>query len=221
MPSTRRPDCHFGRHPPPNGPCMATVLALHGFTRRPRHLAAFSEACQRRGWNCLRPALAPSWLPMLMNSCRHLDHVTKRVIDSGRIMGPVVVVGHSAGAAAGTWMTTRLVMSGVEVRGLVYVDGNDSPNHLIERAWPELADIPIRAVMAPPGPCNRDGQLTRFLEAQRPGSVAIIPGAGHGDIEMQGATVYRRVCKDTSELPEWLEVQSTVLASIGQLLEES
>ena len=197
---------------------MATVLALHGFTRKPRHLAAFGEACQRRGWNCLRPALAPPWLPTAINWRRHLDQVARRLTDSGRMKGPVVVVGHSAGAAAGSWMTPRLVASGVEVRGLVFVDGNDSPNHLIERAWPKLTHIPIRAVMSPPNPCNRDGQLTRFLEDDRPGSVTVIPGAGHGDIEMQGATVYRRFCRDTSELPQWLAVQAAVLDSVGQLL---
>jgi len=115
-------------------------------------------------------------------------------------------------------MTPRLVASGVGVRGLVYVDGNDSPNHLIERAWLELTDIPIQAVMAPPGPCNRDGQLTRFLKTQRPGSVEIINGAGHGDIEMLGARVYLWACGDVGNPATWLALQSSVLGAVCDLL---
>jgi pimeloyl-ACP methyl ester carboxylesterase len=200
---------------------MSTVLALHGFTRGPRHLAAFSEACQRRGWACVRPAVAPRLLPVLMNDRRHLDRVARRLVESGRLVGPVVIVGHSAGAAAGTWMAPRLIDAGVDVRGLVYVDGNDSPNHLIERAWSEVVNIPIRAVMAPPSPCNRKGQLTQFLEERRPGSVEVIPGAGHGDIEMTGASIYRRACGDCSGVAEWKAVQTAVLAAGSRFLGDS
>ena len=197
---------------------MTTVVALHGFTRAPRHLASFSEACQRQGWNCVRPALAPRFLPVLMNSRNHLDHLAERLVDSGRLAGPVVIVGHSAGAAAGSWIAPRLIDRRVDVRGLVYVDGNDSPNHLIEQALPRLDSLPIRAVMAPPSPCNRQGRLSRLLEARRPGSVEIIPGAGHGDIEMLGAAVYRRVCKDTSEVGEWHVVQAAVVRAVEWIL---
>lgn len=196
---------------------MATVVALHGFTRAPRHLASFSEACQRRGWNCLRPTVAPQWLPVWMNSRGHLDHLADQLVASRRLTGPVVLVGHSAGAASGTWMAPRLMDAGVDICGLVYVDGNDSPNHLIQKAWPAVESLPIHAVMSPPSPCNRDGQLTRFLEANRPGSVEVIPGAGHGDIEMLGAAVYRRACKDTSGPQEWRAVQSAVLEAVGGL----
>ncbi len=162
--------------------------------------------------------MAPRFLPVLMNSRSHLDHIADRLTDSGRMTGPVVIVGHSAGAAAGSWIAPRLVEGGVDVCGLVYVDGNDSPNHLIEKAWPRLESLPIRAVMAPPSPCNRDGQLTQLLESRRPGSVEIIPGAGHGDIEMLGAAVYRRVCKDTTGVEEWHVVQAAVVRAIEWIL---
>lgn len=197
---------------------MATVIALHGFTRGPRHLAAVSAGCTQRGWNCLRPALAPRWLPLLMNDRRHLDRVANRLIDSDRLRGQVVIVGHSAGAAAGSWIAPVLISAGVQVRGLVFVDGNDSPNHLIERSWRLLADIPIRAVMAPPSPCNRGGHLTRFLEEERPGCVKVIPSAGHGDIEMNGAGVYRRACSDESGPREWQLVHQAVMDSVKSLL---
>lgn len=198
---------------------MSTVIALHGFTRGPQHLATFSEACRSRGWSCVRPALAPRWLPILMNDRRHLSNVAHRIVASRRLTGPVVVVGHSAGAAAASWIAPKLRESGVNIAGLVYVDGNDSPNHLIERAWESLADVPIRAVMSPPSPCNRRGRLTDFLEKYRPGSVTIVPGAGHGDIEMNGAVVYRSACGDRSGPKEWRAVQRAVLAEIERLID--
>lgn len=196
---------------------MTTVIALHGFTRGPQHLVAFAEACQRRGWNCVRPALAPRWMPVLMNSRRHLDSIADRLVSSSRLTDPVVIVGHSAGAAAGSWMAARLVGQGIDLRGLVYVDGNDSPNHLIERSWAQLDAVPIRAFMAPPSPCNRGGRLAEFLESRRPGSVQIIEGAGHGDIEMSPSVVYRRACGDSSGPAEWRAVQRSVLDCVAQL----
>lgn len=198
-----------------------TVVALHGFTRKPENLAAFSEACQRRGWNCVRPALAPRWFPVLTNNRRHLTGIAQRLIRSDRLTGQVVVVGHSAGAAAGSWMTPVFLAAGVDVRGLVYVDGNDSPNHLIERAWPGLANVPIRAVAAPPSPCNRHGRLTDFLELHRPGCVVVVPSSGHGDIEMSGAQIYRRTCGDSSRAPQWRVVQGAVLDAVTDVLDRS
>lgn len=156
-----------------------------------------------------------------MNDRRNLDRLAERLVQSNRLAGPVVIVGHSAGAAAGSWMARTFVKSGVQLAGLVFVDGNDSPNHLIERAWSELQSVPIRAVMAPPNPCNRHGRLTSFLDARRPGSVVVVPGAGHGDIEMSGAGIYRRACKDRSGPTDWMRVQSAVVACIEECLEST
>lgn len=196
---------------------MATVLALHAFTRGPQHLSAFADACGREGWTCIRPAVAPRCLPILTNSRRHIAQVAHRLVASGRLVAPVVIVGHSAGAAAGAWMTPILRSAGVEVAGLVFVDGNDSPNQLIELIWEQLTDIPIRAVMAPPNPCNRHGRLTEFLDERRPGSTVIVPGSGHGDLEMLGAGVYRRACGDRSGPAQWQEVQREVIDAIRNL----
>lgn len=198
---------------------MATVLALHGFTRGPRHLTAFGEACQQQGWACVRPSLAPRWFPILMNDRRHLMRIAGRLAASGRLTGSVVIVGHSAGAATGTWITPILVRSGIDVAGLIYVDGNDSPNHLIERAWPDVANVPVRAVMAPPSPCNRQGRLSDFLEQRRPGNVTVVADAGHGDLEMTGAAIYRRTCGDRSGPAQWQAVLTAVLAAIGDVLD--
>ena len=114
-------------------------------------------------------------------------------------------------------MTPILRSAGVEVTGLVFVDGNDSPNHLIERSWAHLSDLPIRAVMAPPNPCNRHGRLTQFLDERRPGSTVTVPGSGHGDLEMLGAGVYRRACGDRSGPSQWQAVQREVIHAIRNL----
>lgn len=200
---------------------MATVLALHGFTRGPQHLSAFADACQREGWTCVRPTMAPRWFPILTNSRRHIARVARRLVASDRPVAPVVIVGHSAGAAAGAWMAPILRSAGVDVVGLVFVDGNDSPNHLIERSWTQLTNIRIRAVMAPPNPCNRHGRLTAFLDERRPGSTVIVPGAGHGDLEMLGAGVYRRACGDRSGPLQWQEVQREVIDAVRALFDAS
>ena len=134
-------------------------------------------------------------------------------------MGPVVVVGHSAGAAAGSWMAPLLINGGVDLRGLVFVDGNDSPNHLIEKAWPEIRGRGIRAVMTPPSPCNRQGRLTDFLRERGCTDIVVIPGAGHGDLEMSGAAVYRRLCGDVSSGITWRAVQQATLDAINALYE--
>jgi len=194
-----------------------TVLALHGFSRRPQHLTSFSEACRRRGWACVRPSLAPRWMPVLMNNRRHLDQVADRLVSSGRLTGPIVIVGHSAGAAAGSWMAPVMIGQGVDVRGLVYVDGNDSPNHLIEQAWPDLDELAIRGVMAPPSPCNRQGRLSRYLQERRPGSVVVVPRAGHGDLEGRSSSVYRWACGDAGDPGTWHAVQLATLDAIEDL----
>lgn len=174
-----------------------------------------------RGWSTVRPALAPSWLPVLMNSSRHLDRIGDRL--QARLSGrTVVVAGHSAGAAAGAWLAARWVAQGLPVAGLVLVDGNDSPTGLLARAWPGLEDVPVRAVLAPPSPCNRDGRLERFLAEHRPGAAIVVPDSGHGDIEGSPSAVYRWACGDdtsadvrTIVLAEVLEAVAAVLAGSG------
>lgn len=205
-----------------NGPARGgasgppVVVLLHGFTREPRHLSGLAEACGQHGWTTVRPALAPPWLPVLMNSAGHLNRVADR-LDARLADRAVIVVGHSAGAAAGAWLAARWAGRGREVRGLVLVDGNDSPNHLLERAWPGLEGVPVRAVLAPPGPCNRDGRLELFLAEHRPGVAVVVPGSGHGDIEGSPSAVYRWACRDDSDAAVRSLVRDEVLVAIGAL----
>lgn len=192
------------------------VVALHGFTRGPEHLNALAGACAERGWASVRPRLAPSWAPVLMNSRRHLCIVAERL--APRLSGhPVVVVGHSAGAAAGSWLAARWAAEGLDLRGIVMVDGNDSPNGLIMASWPALEGLGVRGVLAPPGPCNRDGRLQRFLDEKRPGSTVVIPGSGHGDIEQDDSAVYRWACRDASTHHTRRMVLAAVMDGVDEL----
>lgn len=196
------------------------VIALHGFTRGPQHLSALADACSSRGWSCIRPQVAPRWLSVQMNSRRHLDGLAAELARASAGQ-PVVIAGHSAGAAAGSWIAMRLLEAGIDLRGLVYIDGNDSPNHLLEKAWPSLEAVPIRAVLAPPSPCNRQGRLAVYLDVHRPGSYVVIPGSGHGDIEIHESAVYRRACGDDSSPQTKASVLAAVIDAIAGLVPSS
>jgi pimeloyl-ACP methyl ester carboxylesterase len=195
---------------------VVTILALHGFTRGPQHLNALADACTLRGWSCVRPQVAPRWFSVRMNSRRHLDDLAAELarVCAGQ---QVVIAGHSAGAASGSWIGMRLLEAGIDLHGLVYIDGNDSPNHLIEMSWPSLETVAIRGVLAPPSPCNRQGRLAAFLDEHRPGSYVVIPASGHGDIEMHDSAVYRRACGDDSSPETKAAVLAAVVDAIAEL----
>ncbi len=179
-------------------PPVATVVGLHAFTRSPAHLSRLAEACRSAGLGWVAPSLAPRWLPTRYMNRRRLERLSARL--AGALPGqPLVVVGHSAGAAAGCYLATALLRRGVQVCGVVLVDGVDSPNHLIERSLPGLEQVPIAAVLAPPSRCNRDGALARLLAGRPRIRVTLVEGAGHGDIEGAGIAAYRRWCGDTSD----------------------
>ena len=194
------------------------VVALHGFTRSPQNLQRLADACSARGWACVRPALAPRMLPALYMDRRRLTGLAGRLAPSlaGR---EVAVVGHSAGAAAGTFLAGALLDAGVDVRGLVMVDGVDSPNHLIARGIDRLEGLSVSAVLAPASRCNRDGALGRFLAAYPWVRSETVAGAGHGDIEGAGIGIYRRACGDDSDAATVDRVMAAVLAGIGRALD--
>ncbi len=201
---------------PQGGP--VTVIGLHAFTRAPRHLRVLEQACLARGWAWLSPALAPRILPVLMNSRRHIRGIARSVAADVGEGGAVVLVGHSAGAAAACPLALELGDRGIRVLGIVMVDGTDSPNHLIERSLPLLRSVPISGILAPPNPCNRHGRLAALLTKERPGSFVVLPGSGHGDIEMGASTIYRRACGDTSDLTTQQAVLESTIAAIAHLV---
>lgn len=194
------------------------VVALHGFTRRPVDLQKLADACAGRGLATLRPGLGSFWWPSSMNNAGYLSRLALHYSDR---LGnrPCVVVGHSAGTAAGSWLGAELRRRGVDVRGFVYVDGNESPTRLLARAWPAICDLPVRAVCAPPSRCNRQGQLASWLEGQS-GDIVIdvIEGSGHGDIEGDTAPVYRWACGNDSAQDVRTLVMDQTLAYVEEVV---
>lgn len=189
-----------------------TVVALHGFTRRPQDLERLAGACAAAGLACVRPSLAPRWMPALYMNRSHLRGVARRLVDGG--ITSAVLVGHSAGAAAACYLAEHLARIGVEIRGVVLVDGVESPNHLIASSLPHLREVPVAAVLAPPSPCNRSGALERMLVKNPWVDVTVVPGAGHGDIEGVGIPIYRRACGDDSDKATADEVLATVMVRV-------
>lgn len=194
-----------------------TVVALHGFTRGPWHLDRLARAVNAAGLACVRPALAPRWMPALYMSRSHLRGIARRLVDRG--ITSAILVGHSAGAAAACYLAEYLGRIGVEIRGVVLVDGVDSPNHLLASSLPALRDVPVSAVLAPPSPCNRNGALQRYLTDHPSVNVTVVSGAGHGDIEGAGIAVYRRACGDRSDDDTADEVMRTVVTALVGLAE--
>lgn len=189
-------------------------MLLHGFSRAPRHLRVLSERLNGRGVATVRPALSAWIWRRSNNNAAYLGQVAERLA-RGLPDGPVVVAGHSAGAAAGAWMAAELAARGVDVRRLVLVDGVENPTHLIARAWPRLAEVDVVAVLASPSPCNRHGQLGQWLRAQ-PRDVRIldIADSGHGAIEGFASAVYARACDDRSTDQTRELVISTVVEEV-------
>ena len=186
------------RREQPHIPRIGSAVLLHAFTRGPQHLRVLSSTLTRRGVATVRPSLSAwDWRHGINNS-RYLTSVADR-ISRGLPGGPVVVVGHSAGAAAGAWIAAELLARAVPVRRLVMVDGVESPAHLIRRAWPRLEPVDIVDVCAPPSRCNREGELAAWLSSQeRDARLVMIEGSGHGDIEVAPSAIYSWACGDDS-----------------------
>lgn len=201
-------------HPIPGIPRRGAAVLLHGFSRGPRHLRVLSEALTAEGVATVRPTLSAwDWTHGINNS-RYLSEVAER-LRRGLPSGPVVVVGHSAGAAAGAWIAAELTQAGSDVRRVVMVDGVESPAGLIRRAWPRLEGSDVVDVCGEPSRCNRDGALVAWLEdQQRPSTIVRVPGAGHGDIEGEASPIYRWACGDTSSEEIRRHVLSEVVAAV-------
>lgn len=209
---------------------------MHGFTRSPGHLSALARACTDANLACLRPALATRWAPTRMVQPAWVRTVAQRLHEVlAGLPGPVVLVGHSAGAsvacaivaqwlaespAVNPTMPLNLGQPGdmghaVQLAGLVLVDGVDSVTGLLRTSIDRLVGVPMVAWAADPGPCNRHGALADFLDDRRPGIVVRVPGSCHGDIEGVDRLVYRLACRERSTpqmrqaILEWTVQQAT------------
>ena len=189
----------------PAGDPRGTVVLMHGFTRSPRDLQGLAMRAVNRGAKALIPHLGAWWWPRSTNNARYLSRIAEAV-ERQRSPGPVVIVGHSAGAPAGAWVAARLVDAGVDVSILVLVDGVESPARTLRRSWPALQRVPVLAICAPASRCNRSGALEAWLGNQERSADSVLevvhlPGMGHGDIEGAGIGVYCRMCGDDPEAP--------------------
>lgn len=187
------------------GPVRGTVVLVHGFGRSPGALTDVAERLAARGATVLRPHLSAWWWPTSTNNTRHLTRVAGQVEHLG-CPGPIVVIGHSAGGAAGAWIAAALRDRGVPVAALVLVDGVESPVGTLRRSWPRLRGVPVTAVCGSPSPCNRRGALETWLRQREEDpswrvEVVRLEGMGHGDIEGIGVGVYRRWCGDQPDAP--------------------
>ena len=181
-------------------PSRGAVLLVHGFSRRPAHLQVLAERFKAEGLTVIRPRLSALSPRTAMSRADALAMIAAEIGQCGVDAGiPWVVVGHSAGAAAGTWLGAELLESGVGIRGLVYADGVESPSGLIARAWPRVSHLPVFDVCGEPSRCNRRGGLVEWLEPRRSGVFGVfVPGGGHGDVEGASLAVYRWACGDRS-----------------------
>lgn len=175
------------------------AVLQHGFTRTPRALDGLAGCLADRGISSVRP-----WLRSLrradgFNDPGHLAELGREI--SAAAAGRALIgIGHSAGAAAVVHMAAE---SG-RFRGLLLIDGVDSPWRPMSRGLSALADVPILVVAGEPSPCNRHGEAIGLLAARRPGALGVrITGGGHGDIERvrvgrRARAVYRLACQDRS-----------------------
>lgn len=174
-----------------------TVVVLPAFTRSASHVSLFTRQVAEAGFHAIAIDLAPRFLPIAYMYKRHLRRIAAKFSTSNQ-GAEVVLVGHSAGAAAASFLALAMQSEGVHVKGVVFADGVDSPNHLIRESLKKLEGMKVAAVLAPPSPCNRQGSLEHFLVDYPWVRVTTVPGAGHGDIEGAGIPIYRRFCADNS-----------------------
>lgn len=213
---------HITAQPHKNDPmqaqCTGTVVLLHGFSRSPERLADIATMCRSLGAEVVAPHLSAWWWPTSTNNTRHLSRLAHIVAEDAS--GPIVVVGHSAGGAAGAWMAAAMERAGAELGSLVLVDPVESPVRSIRRSWSALERVPVTAIIGAPSPCNRQGAFSRWLAEQRhvrfPSlEVVNLPTMGHGDIEGAGIGVYVRLCGDDPAAP----ARSELLAIVRQAVE--
>ena len=197
------------------------VIALHGFTRRGRHLQRLAEHLVAEELTMVRPTLRSLWWPRSMNRRPVVVELADRLrpLLDGQ---PIAIVGHSAGAAAGACLAARLIETGTAVRGLVFVDGVESPTRHVSNAWSSISACDLRVVAAPPSPCNRHGELVRWLVPRMDGPFGVeIADSGHGDVEGDPHRIYRLACHDRSSGETRARVMHHVVAATLRVIGRS
>lgn len=191
---------------------MYVVVLFAGFTRPASALDALATELQRAGFVTEQPVLCRRWWP--------LDYMSKRrqqsVAHSLRARFPsatFLLVGHSAGAAAACGVAEFL---GPAVRGLVFIDGVDSPRRGIER-YLSGSHAPIVALCGAAGSCNRHGALCDHLAGMTGIAVVPNPWMPHGAIEPPGTVVYERACRCTVTKEQHARALTEAVAAVEAL----
>lgn len=154
------------------------VLLQHGFARRCANLRPMASALAGSGWATLclngdmargHPALAAAWARRLLDTERPL------ALPDGRALpARWIAAGHSAGAAFALTLAAeieRLAPGADRLAGVLMLD----PVFSGPRPEPILRPLrlPALAILAPPGPCNAQGQAGAALEAEKADGAAV------------------------------------------------
>lgn len=162
----------------------ATLLVRPGFTRRCEHLAGTLRALARDTlWQvqCLQPE--PGDGAGLADLAHHLAAQRQ----------PLLLAGHSAGAAWAAALAAEAVRAGAPVAGLLMLDPVPAAGFDAALATLVAHAVPLRAWVAPRQACNAQGAARALLAARGATPVEAPPGATHADAEGE----------DTDALAAW------------------
>jgi len=164
---------------------VGRILLLHGFGRGPAALDRLAYALARDGFWVMRPHLRSRPGKRGISDLEVMSALGFAVAAWRPTAGPLVVVGHSAGGAVAMRAAAQLVEGGATVHGVVLLDSNGNIERIMEPALTTLtrAGVPVRTVAAAPGPCNRQGQIVRWLAEQDLGFAGVLTSGTHCDAE--------------------------------------
>ncbi len=190
---------------PAEGDPRGWIWVQHGFSRSARHVTGVAELLSAQGYVTVAPDIATLRPWRSMHDVTWLTSVATtiaRAVEVGLLddrgiptAGPMIGVGHSAGAAmvAHAAMVLGSIHRGAEsasvtgtaptdVAGLALLDPVDSVGRLFTRALPSLDAVPIDSLTCRPSRCNRQGILGEEL-ARSGRTVVAHPHLNHGDPE--------------------------------------
>lgn len=192
------------RAPPPGDGLLARapavpragVVLVHGFTRNPAH-----HADQVAALAGVRVAVVAPAMPSLLGGEEARDQAVRATVTVAAALSatlepdvPLTLVGFSAGGAIVTEAAARLAEGGAPPDGLVLLDPVPWSRSLAAAANLP-SELPVLALLAPPGGCNAGGRGAT-LAAALPGPTLVktVPGASHCDFEAPTDTLCRLAC---------------------------
>lgn len=191
---------------------MLVVALFAGFTRPHTALNSLAISLRDAGFATEQPEICRRWWPLDYLS-EHRQRMVAMRLRTGHPRAVFILVGHSAGAAAACGVARFL---GSAVRGIVSVDGVDSPTRSIRSTLSNLS-APFVALCGASSSCNRHGALCRELSG-RPGvQVLDCSWMPHGAVEPPGTVLYERVCGGQVTLAQHERAINEVVAAVKGL----